>query len=93
MIKGISAAAGASALGYCLVTTGKLTLDTGWGRRTRPPGPLSIDITAAAEKVYDVIAAPYLDRTPCAMAASCGCSTAARTWCWPSITPRYTAAR
>jgi len=68
MIKGISAAAGASALGYYLVTTGKLTLDTGWGRRTRPLGPLSIDITAPAETVFDVIAAPYLGRTPRAMA-------------------------
>jgi len=41
------AAAGAIAgLGYDLLVTGKLTLDTGWGRRVRPLGPFSVEITA-----------------------------------------------
>ena len=63
-----AAATGAAVgLGYYLVVTGKLTLDTGWGRRVRPLGPFGVDITAPAETVFDVIAAPYLGRTPRAM--------------------------
>src|SRR5258707_14201313 len=54
-------------LGYYLVVTGKLTLDTGWGRRVRPLGPFGVDIAAPAETVFDIIAAPYLGRTPRAM--------------------------
>jgi hypothetical protein len=61
-------AAAAGGLGYYLTVTGKLTLDTGWGRRVRPLGPFSVQITAPAETVFDVIAAPYLGRTPRAMA-------------------------
>jgi hypothetical protein len=55
-------------LGYYLVVTGKLTVDTGWGRRTRPLGPFGVDVAAPAGAVFDVIAAPYLGRTPRAMA-------------------------
>ncbi len=62
------AAGGVAGLGYYLVITGKLTLDTGWGRRTRPLGPFGAEIAASAETVFDVIAAPYLGRTPRAMA-------------------------
>jgi len=63
-----AAATGAAAgLGYYLVVTGKLTLDTGWGRRVRPLGPFGVDIAAPAETVFDVIAAPYQGRTPRAM--------------------------
>jgi len=61
-----------SALGvlvYRLVATGDLTLDTGIGRRVRPLGPLSVTIDAPRDTVFDVIAAPYLDRTPRALAA------------------------
>jgi hypothetical protein len=61
-------AAGAGGLAYYLVVTGKLTLDTGLSRRTRPLGPFGIDVAAPAETVFDVIAAPYLHRTPRAMA-------------------------
>ena len=55
-------------MGYYLVVTGKMTLDTGWGRRVRPLGPFSVQIAAPAGTVFDVIAAPYLGRTPRAMA-------------------------
>ena len=61
-------AVGAGGLTYYLVVTGKLTLDTGMGRRTRPLGPFGIDIAATAETIFDVVAAPYLRRTPRAMA-------------------------
>lgn len=58
---------GATGLGYWLLVTGALTLDTGWGRRLRPLGPFSVDIRAPRETVFDVIAAPYLGRTPRAL--------------------------
>jgi hypothetical protein len=64
----VLAAGGAAGAGYCLVVTGKLTIDTGWGRRVRPLGPFSIEVAAPAPTVFDVIAAPYLGRTPRAMA-------------------------
>jgi len=60
-------AAGVGGLGYCLVVKGQLTLDTGLGRQVRPLGPLTVAIAAPRETVFDVIAAPYLDRTPRAM--------------------------
>ena len=71
MIRGSTAAlaaAGGLGLGYYLVVTGKLTVDTGWGRRVRPLGPFGIEVAAPATTVFDVIAAPYLGRTPRAMA-------------------------
>jgi hypothetical protein len=55
------------ALGYWLVVSGKLTLDIGVGRRIRPLGPLTLDVAADPETVFDVIAAPYLGRTPRAL--------------------------
>ena len=71
MIRGgaaLGAAGGLAGVGYYLVVTGKLTLDTGWGRRVRPLGPFGVEVAAPAGTVFDVIAAPYLGRTPRAMA-------------------------
>jgi hypothetical protein len=66
---GLSAAtAGLGVLGYRLVVSGKLTLDTGVGRTRRPLGALTVSIAAPRETVFDVIAAPYLGRTPRAIA-------------------------
>lgn len=65
---GIAVVGAAAAASYRLLVRGALTLDTGWGRRLRPLGPFSIDIAAAPEVVFDVIAVPYLGRTPRAMA-------------------------
>src|SRR5437588_10946207 len=53
--------------GYALVVRGALTLDLDLGRRIRPLGPISRMIAAPPETVFDVIAAPYLGRTPRAM--------------------------
>jgi len=64
----LSAAAGVGGLACYLTVTGKLTADTGWGRRVRPLGPFSIDIAAPVGTVFDVIAIPYSGRTPRAMA-------------------------
>jgi hypothetical protein len=61
---GLLAAAGG---GYVLVVRGALTLDVGIGRRVRPLGPIERTIAAPPETVFDVIAAPYLGRTPRAM--------------------------
>jgi hypothetical protein len=53
---------------YALIVRGALTLDLGMGRRNRSLGPIDLHIAAPRETVFDVIAAPYLKRTPRAMA-------------------------
>ena len=64
----------ASALGlglrrtYRLLTSGALTLDLGIGRRQQLLGPVVQRVAAPQEVVFDVIAAPYLGRTPRALA-------------------------
>ena len=64
------AAAGVAAGGvYALVVRGSLTLDVGVGRRMRPLGPLEAEIAAPRETVFDVVSAPYLGRTPRAIAS------------------------
>jgi len=63
-----AAAGGLAGAGYYLVVSGKVTVDTGWGRRVRPLGPFGVQIAAPAPVVFDMIAAPYLKRTPRAMA-------------------------
>ena len=62
-----AAAAAAGTAAYRLVTSGALTLDLGAGRRLQPLGPLLRTIAAPREVVFDVIAAPYLERTPRAL--------------------------
>jgi Polyketide cyclase / dehydrase and lipid transport len=52
---------------YRLLASGSLTLDLGVGRRLQPLGPLHRTIAAPPEVVFDVIAAPYLERTPRAL--------------------------
>jgi hypothetical protein len=53
---------------YRLLARGALTIDLGVGRRLQPLGPLVETIAAPPEVVFDVIAAPYLGRTPRALA-------------------------
>ena len=57
----------AALAGLDALARGALTLDLGVGRRTRPLGPLRVRIAAPRETVFDVIAAPYLGKTPRAM--------------------------
>lgn len=52
---------------YRLLTSGAATIDVGVGRRVRSLGPRSWDIAAARDVVFDVIAAPYLKKTPRAL--------------------------
>jgi hypothetical protein len=61
----LAAAAGAAV--YRLVVTGRLTLDVGVGREVRPLGPRTVTIEAGRDTVFDVIASPYLGRTPRAL--------------------------
>src|SRR5918998_2647691 len=60
-------AGSALATGAALVARAGVTLDIGVGRRLRPLGPIAADIAAPPELVFDVIAAPYLGRTPRAL--------------------------
>ncbi|MDI3406231.1 SRPBCC family protein [Streptomyces cavernicola] len=55
---------GVLAAGYLGLVTGAVPVDVGVGRRTRPLGPQSVDIDAPRETVFDVVAGPYLGRTP-----------------------------
>ncbi|ARP71039.1 hypothetical protein LK07_16070 [Streptomyces pluripotens] len=63
----VASAGGGLAAGYLGLVTGALPVDLGVGRRLRPLGPQSLDIAAPREVVFDVVAAPYLGRTPRAM--------------------------
>lgn len=53
---------------YRGLASGALTIDLGVGRRLQPLGPLVQTIAAPPEVVFDVIAGPYLGRTPRALA-------------------------
>lgn len=66
---GVTGVGAAGAALYLGVSTGRVSVDLGLGRRSRPLGPLDVDFAAPREVVYDLIAAPYLGRTPHAMAA------------------------
>lgn len=65
----VGAGVASAALAYVLVVKGAVTLDLGLGRRVRPLGPIRIGIAAPRETVFEVVAAPYLGRTPRAMQA------------------------
>jgi len=52
---------------YGLTVRGALTLDSGIGRRVRPLGPIEVRIAADPDTVFDIVAAPYLSKTPHAM--------------------------
>jgi len=67
VVRGIVGLVAAGAGGYALLVRGALTLDLGIGRRVRPLGPIERTIAAPPETVFDVIAAPYLERTPRAL--------------------------
>lgn len=54
---------------YVGLVTGRVTLDLGIGRRTRPLGPMVVDIAAAPATAYAAAVAPYAERRPRALAA------------------------
>lgn len=63
----LSGVLAATSGGYALLARGAMTLDLGVGRRIRPLGPIERVIAAPPETVFDVVAGPYLHRTPNAM--------------------------
>lgn len=68
LIAGLPAGAAVLAGGYLGLVTGALPVDLGIGRRVHPLGPLTVVIAAPRERVFEVIAAPYLGRQPRAVA-------------------------
>jgi hypothetical protein len=62
-----AATATAVAGAYLLVVRGALTLDLDLGRRFRPLGPITHTVAAPPDTLFDVVAGPYLGRTPRAM--------------------------
>jgi hypothetical protein len=52
---------------YRFYASGAVTIDSGFGRRVRELGPVTWDITADRETVFEVIASPYLGKTPRSM--------------------------
>jgi hypothetical protein len=62
MAVSVTGASAAAVVLYRQVVSGALTLDVGVGRRTAALGPITIDIAASRELVFEVIAAPYLGR-------------------------------
>jgi hypothetical protein len=68
LVAGGGAGLGVTAGAYVLLVRGALTVDLGVGRRTRELGPLTSTMHAPPDVVFDVIAGPYLGRTPQALA-------------------------
>ncbi len=64
---GLAGLVTALAGGYVGIVRGAVTLDLGIGRRTRDLGPLRRRISAPRETVFDIIALPYLRKTPHAL--------------------------
>ncbi len=52
---------------YRFYASGAVTIDAGIGRRVRELGPQTWEISADRETVFDVIATPYLGKTPRSM--------------------------
>jgi hypothetical protein len=52
---------------YLGVVTGAVAVDLGVGRRLRPLGPITVTVSAPRQTVYDVLAAPYVERPSRAM--------------------------
>src|SRR6266851_2152247 len=63
----VSVVLGGGAAAYRLVAGGAVTIDLGVGRCLQPLGPVRWTINAPPEVVFDVIAEPYLGRTPRAL--------------------------
>jgi hypothetical protein len=60
IVAGVAVLVAVLGLIYLGTVTGALVLDVGWGRRLRPLGPLSMEITAHRDAVYALLAQPYL---------------------------------
>jgi hypothetical protein len=71
--KAAVATAGAVGLGatgvgaYLGLVTGAVPISLGLGQTSRTLGPLTIEVAAPRDRVFDVIATPYAERAPRAM--------------------------
>jgi hypothetical protein len=52
---------------YRFYASGAVTIDSGVGRRMHALGPVTWEIAADRETIFDVIAGPYLEKTPRSM--------------------------
>ena len=65
-VRGVALGGAAAGLSSLLVR-GALTIDIGIGRSLRDLGPITVHVDAPREVVFEVVAAPYLRRTPRAL--------------------------
>jgi hypothetical protein len=49
---------------FLLMAMGRLSLDLGWGRSVHPLGPITVQIAAPRDLVFEMINAPYAGRAP-----------------------------
>ena len=49
---------------FLLLAMGRLTLDLRWGRSVHPLGPITFQIEAPRDLVFEIITAPYTGRAP-----------------------------
>lgn len=62
VVRGVLTAGLVGCAGYLGLVTGAVPIDLNIGRRTRPLGPLAVDVFASREVVFDVLSEPYLGR-------------------------------
>lgn len=68
-IRRLVGATGVTTLAWALVVRGSFSVDLDVGRRFRRLGPLTVRIAAPRELVFDVLSAPYAERTTRALRA------------------------
>jgi hypothetical protein len=66
LLLGVALVVGATRA-YRFYASGAVTVDSGVGRRVRGLGPVTWEIAADRETVFEVIARPYLGKTPRSM--------------------------
>jgi hypothetical protein len=54
----------AAAVWFVATATGRMTIDTGWGRRTRRLGPQVVRLGAPRERAFELLGVPYLSERP-----------------------------
>ncbi len=64
---GILASAAAGLAGMFLISRGRIHLDLGWGRSLHPLGPVTVQINAPRDLVFEQISSPYLGQMPAAL--------------------------
>ncbi len=64
---GTLASAATALAGMFLVSRGRIHLDLGWGRSLHPLGPITVQINAPRDLVFEQISGPYLGQTPAAL--------------------------